>query len=248
MRKKKLALLSAVTLISLVACSSGQQGVSQPMSTLVPTASPQLTATALAKQAPLLATLAAKGDFRWNINLIQDNVTIEAQNNEFKLRRKPFTLRIEVSKPIQVFLNVLDTDSNFVKIHAGLYANDSCVHGIYSFCDFGGMAIVTGPNELVIDKEYEEGIHRFGLDPRLDELGSQFTITSDSIVYERYVSQLTLLTPSQQTDTGAKTTITKIPLEQFMGEKLYLVFLAKHRDENIISDDELRKLAIVFQQ
>lgn len=247
MRKKKLALLSAVTLISLAACSFGQQGVSQPIPTLLPTPSPQLTATALAKQAPLLATLAAKSDFRWSISLIQDNVTIEAQNYDFRLRRKPFTLRIEVSKPIQVFLNVLDTNSNFVKVHAGLYANDGCVHGTHPFCDFVGMVMVTGPNELMIDKEYEEGIHCFGLDPRVDELGSQFTITSDSIVYERYVSQLTLLTPSQKTNTGAKTTITEIPLEQFTGEKLYLVFLAKYQDENTIGDNELRKLGIVFQ-
>lgn len=245
MRVIRVLLLVTWFVALFAGCASRQPTISQPTATSAPTPTPQLTATALAQQAPLLATLKAQKDFNWSIRIIQDGIAITAKNQEFHLQRKPFTLQIEASKPIPVYLVVHDAESGFHEIHAGLYANDNCAHGMHPFCSFRGMALATEPSTLYVDQDDELGTHEFDLDPWLGELGSQFTITNNSLIYERYVSRLALLSPSRGANTGPN--YKKIPIEEFAREKLYLVFLAKHQDGYIISNDELQKFTLVFQ-
>lgn len=228
---KRFVLLLVSGIIFLMGCSLGQKTVPQPNPTAlilsIPT--PQLTALALASQSPTLTAMAAKSDFYWNVSLIQNDVEIHDQNNTFNIIRKPFTIRIKISKPILVALNVLDTEANFIKIKAGMYAWDGCVHEVHAFCDTAMVAALK-PNLLAIDKKEGLAIHSFFLTPKLGEIGSKFTITHDAVIYERYVSSLN-----------------STPIEQFTGEKLYLLFLAKYQEGNIIKDDELKKLVINFQ-
>jgi len=246
MRMKRL-LLFATVVASVTGCPFPLQSIFPPRATSGPTPTPHLTATALAKQAPLLATLAAQSDFKWNVSIVQGNNVIVAKNGEFQLQRKPFTFRIEVSKPVEVNLNALDTDDNFLKVHSGLATDDRCVQ-VHPFCSLRGMQMVIAPNELVINKEEPYGGNQaFALDPDLGELGSQFTITSNSIVFERYISQITIFTQRLKTDTGTKHIFTKVPIEEFTSDKLYLVFLAKHRSINIINEDELKKFVVTFR-
>lgn len=141
-------------------------------------------------------------------------------------------------------MNVLDNDSIFTNIQPGLYADDNCEHGLHTFCSYGLMVFVLEPGSLAMDKEFGFGLHRFLLDPRLGEGGSQFVITNDSIIYGRYVSHLVMIGASPGNGTPPPTAVT--PIEQFTG-RLYLTFLAKYQPGNIINDDELRKLVLVFQ-
>ena len=244
---RRLVLLTIISVIVIVSCSSGQQSLGQPVVTPAPSPTPHLTATALAKQAPLLATLMAQDDFKWNVSIVQDNEVITAQQGEFYLQRKPFTFRIEVSKPVEVYLNALETDENFKRIQAGLTTDDRCIQ-VHPFCSLDGMATVTSFGELIVNREDPEvGNQAFALDPRLDELGSQFTVTGSSVVFERYISQITLYTQYLKTDTGTKRIFTEVPVDQFAGDKLYLVFLAKHLSDKIIGEDELQKFILTFQ-
>ena len=245
---KKIALFVIVAMPFLMGCSVGQRTVSQPGSTLpvFPSPSPQLTATALAEQKPLLATLAAQADFHWSVALVQNNVEINAQDNTFNIPAKPFTIRLRISKPVDVYLNVLDTANNFAQIKVGMSANDGCYHGVHVFCD-SAMTAATEPGELIIDTEDGLGMHSFVLDARLGELGSTFTITTDGITYERNVSTITLLGPIQRHGASLGPTSTEIPIAQYAGKKLYLSFLAKYREGEIVNEDELQKFVIAFQ-
>jgi hypothetical protein len=110
-----------------------------------------------------------------------------------------------------------------------MYAWDDCVHEVHAFCDTAMVAAVK-PNELAIDKKEGLAIHIFSLNSELGEIGSKFTVTNDAVIYERYVSALNSTT-----------------IEQFTGEKLYLLFLAKYQEGNTITDNELKKLVVIFQ-
>lgn len=250
----RLLLFATWVVTLLTGCSFRPQSIVEPTVTAKPTVTmepeplptPQLTATELAKQAPLLATLSAQSDFKWNVSIVQNERVIVARDGVFQLQRTPFTLRIEVSKSVGVYLNTLDTDDNFVNIHAGLTTDDQCVL-LHPFCSLWGMQTVTNPNELIVDKDEHTSIQGFAVEPRLGELGSQFTITSSSIIFERYISQITLYTNYVKTATGSERIFTVMPIEQFTSDKLYLVFLAKHRSTDIINEDELQKFIVAFQ-
>lgn len=255
MYKIRLLLFITWVVALLTGCSFRLPSKVEPTITVEPTVTPEpnllptphLTATALSKQAPLLATLSAQSDFTWNVRIVQNENVMVARDGVFQLQRKPFTLLIEVSKPVGVYLNALDTDDNFVSIQAGLTTDDQCIL-VHPFCSLIGMYTVTQPNELIINKENPNfDIQGFVVNPRLGEIGSQFTITSSSIIFERYISQITLYTDYVKTDTGSKRVFTEVPIEEFTSDKLYLVFLAKHRNTDIINEDELQKFIIAFQ-
>lgn len=242
----------------VIACSFSQSGnpvliptSQQSKPTLFPTPtmrpSTQLTATALAQKAPMLETLAAHKDFQWTVNFIQDNVVIAPEGDELRMRPEPFIIQISVSKPEAVYLNALDTDDNFREINSGSSVDDKCVNGIQAFCSFVGMTIVAVPSELVIDQEYKEALHSFYPGPYLGEMGSQFVINDDAIVYERPISFMTLLGELQTIGSSTRQARTEVPLEQLAGQKLYLVFLAKYQPGTIVAADELKKFILIFQ-
>lgn len=236
---KRLMLFLIIGMTCFTGCSFGQRTAprANPTILILPTPSLELTAISLTNQSPTLDAMNAKSDFSWDVSIIQNNVEIKPQNNIFNLTRQPFTIRIKVSKSVQVALSVLDTDDNFLKIKAGTYAWDGCVNEVHAFCDWT-MVSAIAPKALLVDQQDGLSIHGFVLNPELGKTGSEFKITNDAIIYERNVSYLGFINRSKHTD---------IPLEQFTGEKLYLLFLAKYQEGNMIDDNELKKLIIIFQ-
>lgn len=248
LRHKRSALLLAI-LGLLAACS-----MAPPLPTATPTPKlyltsvPGLTATALAQNAPLLATLTARETFAWRIGFGQAGAMQWVEGDEIQLQRQPFTLTLALSKPVAVYLNVQDTATNYEKIQPGLAVNDGCVSSFYPFCSLLGMVVAVRPGELVVDKQDEEAILGFVLDPQLGKDGTQFTLTQEGVVYERYMDSVSLLgvvPPSPRTPSPHVST--ELPIEQFTGAQLYFVFFADYYGGETIAADELQKFVVTLR-
>ncbi|MBN1877120.1 MAG: hypothetical protein JXA33_23050 [Anaerolineae bacterium] len=188
--------------------------------------------------------------FVWDVEIIQNGKIITGQNGEFKLRKESFVIRVKLPKPMTVLLNVLDRDDNFKKIYPGLYADDDCEHGVHTFCSYVGMGFIAESplnqeERLQIDMERGEGHHILSYSGENEHRWNKVKIIDKETIFERNVSRLLLIGPNTQ---GVTTYIAQdIPIEEFAGQKLYLVFLVKHREEKIISEDELKKIILVFE-
>ena len=165
--------------------------------------------------------------FLWPIEFVQRNKVIEAHDGEVNLDRQPFTIRITLLVPRAVELNVLDNDSNFKAIQAGLHTDCPL-----PFCGGGGLAeddYNKLPTTLFINKT---GYHLLTLDTQGENWyrWNRATETREGIIFERDVFFLN--------DT---------PIEEYQQARLYLVFFLDYHNYEVIDADELKKVVLHFE-
>ena len=137
---------------------------------------------------------------------------------------------------------MLDSDDNFRKVQPGSYANDNCQHAWHTFCSFAGMSIVEDDanmdERLYIDTVSQEGHHILTYDGNSSHGWNTAEITANGIILERNVTRLSIYNMSGTAS---------IPIQDYSG-RLYLLFLVKYRPEIVISEDELKKILIIFEE
>lgn len=232
-------LLIALVLAVLVSCQSPQQSLPTTAAVndaILSTVTPSLQHATESTKATALPT--PIGPIKWNVVIIQNGKVLTSTDGEFHLRRLPFTIRVNLSRPTDLALNVLDTDDNFKKVQSGSYAFDDCKHAWQTFCA-DGMALAeerfNKDEYLYIDTAYHEAYHWLYYNSPTDHRWSKVAITDTGAVFDRNVSSLHMY---------------KLPvpvtIENYTG-KLYLLFLAKYRPEQQIGEDELSKIVLSFE-
>jgi hypothetical protein len=218
-----------------IACNSALSPSPTPMVTSIPITLPKIALPTLtATPTPLfsvdltsISSTTLQSPLPWKVEFVQGNRVVAKQNEEIRLAKQPFTIRVTLPQPLPVMLNVLDNDSNYQVVHAGLHTDCPI-----PFCIGGGMVeddYYKLPTELFTGKEI---FHYLALDTQGQNWyrWNRATVIPEGIVFERDVML-----------------IDNTPLEQFRKAKLYLLFFVDYRDKERIDEDELLKFVLVFQ-
>lgn len=196
------------------------------------------------------ATADPQPPIAWSIQLIQDGNTVVPQDGGYRLRRAPFTIRVQIPKapfagaPLKMFINVQDNDENYQDVHAGsILTPDWTAKETEpnSFAIAGGAEPYNpGSNGLLIIDQLHGAssnylVYREGEETRWNRV--QFTETD--IVLERDFSGLILVEGEGNTQS--------ITLENYTGSILYLVFFLEYREGPVVTEDEFQKAILVFE-
>jgi hypothetical protein len=189
--------------------------------------SPSPTTTAPTPQ-PSAATptaVAPGGSFTWSVSIVQNGQTLPEENGQVTLARAPFTIQVRMPQPLTVQLNVLDTDQNFRDIQPGHALTADCLSAL---CP--GTGIVEdnfgASRSLVIDPQ---GTHYLYYAGPNEHRWNKVEFTADGVVFEREVAFLN-----------------GVPVEQFSGPALYLLFYVEFHNSETIDEDELKKVTLKF--
>ncbi len=194
--------------------------------------------------------------FQWRVEIVQDGEVLVAQDDEIQLHRSPFVIRVVLSTPLTVRLHVSDSDEGFRRVQAGTSADTgcctellddgSCWPRVHPFCSYAAMAYA---DPLFNEGEYlhvaeipGEGYHLLYYNGPDDHRWDSAEATGEGMVFERRVSNL--LVWERPLLIGTEPTM--VPIEQYVGSRLYLLFLVKYRSEDAIGEDELRRVVLVF--
>lgn len=175
-------------------------------------------------------------EMKWGVEIVQGNKVLNEESNVINLERKPFIIKVRLQTPHVVRLNVLDNNSNFQKINPNLPMDFKKATGFPSFhCFIAGTGWAeenfNEDESLNIDAE---GHHYLYYDGRDDHRWSNVEISPEKAVFERKVSRLYIGNRLES-------------IEQFSGQRLYLIFLVKFLNQNPISSDELKKIILSFK-
>ncbi len=184
-----------------------------------------------------LKQIESKKQNDWVVEIVQDGEVISSPNQEYRLQKNPFTIRIRLPKPHHVQLNVLNKDDNFKRINPDLPI-DSCPETMQPFCIGMGFSGETG--RLYIDEEYGEGHLFLYYENENDHNWDRVEISETQTVFERDVFGLVFQRYHPNEDEF-------ILLQSFTGPRLYLVFLVNDRDRNLINEGELKKIILSFE-
>jgi hypothetical protein len=176
--------------------------------------------------APSPTVAAASGSFAWSVNILQNGQPLPEQEGRVVMPKAPFTIRVTLSQPLPVELNVLDTDQNFRDINPGYSPTTGCLSAL---CPGTGIVEETfGVSQsLLIDPQ---GTHYLYYAGPNDHRWNRVEFTPTGVVFERETAFLNYA-----------------PIEQFSGQNLYLLFYVDSRDPDTINEDELKKVTLSFQ-
>lgn len=164
----------------------------------------------------------------WDVKIVQTENILEENSGVVQIGRAPFRIRLEMEVLQIVVLNALDNDSNFAKIIPGEAMK--CIEP-FVLCPGTGIAPDLSTRPLFLSSEATNvWIYR-------DERGDpwdEINLTGSRAVLERDVDNLVLI------DKGTNV----VPIEEFSGEHLYLLFFVPYHDNDIIDPDELKKLTL----
>jgi hypothetical protein len=167
-------------------------------------------------------------------------------NDTVKLRRDKFVLRVRLPRPFTVRLNVLGNDNNFRRIVPGLTIGEVKKKDEHCFSPATGLAeglyhsftikengkdrvLPATPDSLYLDENAHH--HLYYIDEK-DHRWNSAIVSGAEAVFERKVYLIT-----NRLDN----------FESFDGKRLYLTFLVKHREGDIIEADELKKIQLQFE-
>lgn len=171
---------------------------------------------------------------QWHVEIVQNGQVLPQNGNVVRLKKQQFSIHVALPSPLVVKLNVLDNEHNFIIVRPCLVLDfKKAGFQLHPFMD--GMGTTEAPfNKDEILSIGKEGFHYMYYSDQDDHRWSRVEQTDKGIVCVRNVSCLYL---------NKKTVL----IEDFLGDKLYLIFLLKHRDDGVVHDDELWKIVLSFQ-
>lgn len=210
------------------------------------TSSPAAEWAALQGEYLQTATAETKAPASWSIAVVQDGLPVAEQNGAYLLKRAPFTLRISVPRqvfdeqPFILYLNALDRDEMSQRVQPGAIENITCegnAAGCFAFSGFAEPNQSTGA--LALDLVDGVGTHLLYYRDMQDNRWDRVEIGDTEVILERNVVTITSIAGENVTQ--------EIPVEQYSGGNLYLVFLLNYRAGPVVTEDELKKAVLQFE-
>lgn len=179
-----------------------------------------------------------KGPINWQVEFIQENKVISPQTNgRFQLSKSPFTIRFTLPKPLAVQLNLFDTPRNFEELKPGLNVGlkhfaEYCVRSDgFSFPFCPGTSVSEGSfNDSKNLYSSVEIFHYLYYTDEYDHRWDKVEITPEQTIFERDVLY-----------------ISNTPIYQFEKEALYLTIFVDYHEQEVVNDDELKKIMVLFE-
>ena len=222
-RLRMIWLAGLTSLVFLAACGGPAPSLASP-------ASPVLSATAApAEPTPTVGavpTTAGATDFQWSVEIVQNNQTLPAVNDQVPLARAAFTIRVRMPQPLPVKLNALNSDANFKALQPGFALTDSCTLALCTGMDVAEDRL-NPQRDLFVDPQLTHYLYYQGPE---DHRWSRANVTAQGAVLERDVATLNMK-----------------PIEQYSDPALYLLFFVNYVNPDQIDPGELKKITLVFK-
>jgi hypothetical protein len=171
-------------------------------------------------------TTAGAAEFQWSVEIVQNNQTLPAANDQVPLVRAAFTIRVRMPQPLPVKLNALNSDANFKALQPGFVLSDNCTLALCTGMDVAEDRL-NPQRDLFVDPQLTHYLYYQG--PQ-DHRWSRATVTDQGAVLERDVASL-----------NGK------PIEQYADPALYLLFFVNYINPDKIDPGELKKITLVFK-
>ncbi len=226
-RRTHIALWLSLTGLLLGACGQGS-----PTPTAATTASAQLvTATPEVEGPPPTNPPATEpgvaiSEVTWTVDFVQGDQVVSGEAGQVILAKGPFTLRVNLSAPLPVKLNLNADDGNFIVLQPGFVFTEDCLAALCTGMDVAEERL-NPAQTLFVDPQSTHYIYYLGPD---DHRWSRATVTDSGAVFERDVALLNDLL-----------------VEQFGVSELYLLLYVDGVNPGVIDPGELKKIMLQFQ-
>ncbi len=171
-------------------------------------------------------TTASAADFQWSVEIVQNNQTLPAPNDQVQLSRAAFTIRVRMPQPLPVKLNALNSDANFKALQPGFDLTANCTLALCTGMDVAEDRL-NPQRDLFVDPQLTHYLYYQG--PQ-DHRWSRANVTNQGAVLERDVA-----------------TLNEKPVEQYADPALYLLFFVNYINPDKIDPGELKKITLVFK-
>lgn len=211
-------------LMLLSSCSTVAPSATGPSAT-----APVATAAALQPTptiGPVPTTALAASEFTWSVEILQNNQTLAATNNQVPLSRSAFTIRVKMPQPLPVKLNALNTNANFLALQPGYTLTDNCTLALCTGMDVAEDRL-NPERDLFVDPQLTHYLYYQG--PQ-DHRWSRADVTPQGAVLDRDV-----------------VTLNGKPVEQYKDPALYLLFFVNYTNRGQIDPGELKKITLAFK-
>lgn len=174
---------------------------------------------------PATAPGEALSEVTWTVEIVQGGQAASGETGQVNLAKAPFTLRLNLSVPLPVKLNLNADDGNFIALQPGFVFTADC---LAAFCT--GMDVAEerlNPTQvLFVDPQSTHYLYYQGPD---DHRWSRATVTDAGAVFERDVALLN-----------------DVPIDQFGVSELYLLLYVDSLNPGTIDPGELKKIILLF--
>ncbi len=192
------------------------------------------------------ATAETKAPIAWSIEIIQNEAQVMEQEGVYPLQKALFTLRVRIPKqvfdelPFTMYLNVLNRDAVYQKVQPGAIQNVLCEEnspGCFAFSGFAEPGYSTGT--LSMSLKDGVGTHLLYYRDAQDNRWDKVEFLETEVILERNVFKIASIDEENK--------VQELPIEQYNGNTLYLVFLLDYRAGPVVTEDEVKKAILRFE-
>ncbi len=168
---------------------------------------------------------AAQSEVTWTVDFVQGDQVASGETGQVNLAKAPFTLRVNLSVPLPVKLNLNADDGNFIALQPGFVFTEDCLAALCTGMDVAEERL--NPSQvLFVDPQATHYLYYLGPD---DHRWSRATVTDAGAVFERDVALLN-----------------DLPIDQFGVSELYLLLYVDSINPGTIDPGELKKIMLLF--
>jgi hypothetical protein len=212
----------------LTACAQGTPSpATAPVATsTLPAQVGEPTPTVALAESPVPTDASApQAGGEWTVAVVQNGQVAPSENDQVRLARAPFTLRVTLPQPLPVKLNASGDDANFIALQPGYVFTEDCFDALCTGMDVAEERL--NPTQvLFVDPQSTHYLYYQAPD---DHRWSRATVDAGGAVFERDVSLLN-----------------DFAIDQFPGSELYLLFFVDSANTGVIDPGELKKITLLF--